>query len=206
MRHPWVLGITGASGAIYARRLLRCLLKSGREVHLVISPAGQQVIRQELQVELDLTRSPTDDWLGDAADLRGNLRYHGYQDLLAPIASGSFRTAGMIICPCSGGTLSAVAHGADQNLIHRAASVHLKERRQLILVPRETPLSLPFIENMRTAAIAGAVLLPAMPGFYHRPEVLGDLVDFVVARILDQADIEHTLGRRWSGGSNDADD
>jgi 4-hydroxy-3-polyprenylbenzoate decarboxylase len=103
----------------------------------------------------------------------------------------------MVVCPCSGGTLSAIAHGTDQNLIHRAASVHLKERRKLILVPRETPLSLPMIENMRTAALAGAVILPAMPGWYHRPQSLSDLVDFIVARILDQAEIEHALSRRW---------
>jgi 4-hydroxy-3-polyprenylbenzoate decarboxylase len=103
----------------------------------------------------------------------------------------------MIICPCSGGTLSAIAHGADQNLIQRSASVHLKERRKLILVPRETPLSLPMIENLRAATLAGAVILPAMPGWYHQPTSLDDLVDFVVARILDQADIPHQLSRRW---------
>jgi 4-hydroxy-3-polyprenylbenzoate decarboxylase len=108
----------------------------------------------------------------------------------------------MIICPCSGGTLSAIAHGADQNLIQRAASVHLKERRKLILVPRETPLSLPMIDNMRAATLAGAIVLPAMPGWYHRPTSLDELIDFVVARILDQAGIEHQLGRRWRDEDN----
>lgn len=197
MNLPWVVGVTGASGAVYARRLLQCLLQSNREVHLVISPAGQEVFAQELGLTLDLSAFRPEQLFGAEAIPTAGLRYHRYLDLLAPIASGSFRTAGMIICPCSGGTLSAIAHGTDQNLIQRAASVHLKERRKLILVPRETPLSLPLIENMRAATLAGAVILPAMPGWYHKPTSLNDLVDFVVARILDQADIPHSLSRRW---------
>jgi len=125
------------------------------------------------------------------------VRYHHYRDLLAPIASGSSRTSGMVVCPCSGGTLSGVAHGTSVNLIHRAADVHLKERRKLVLVPRETPLSMVQLDNLRRAAEAGAIVLPAMPGFYHGVQSLRDVVDFVVARVLDQLGVEHSLMRRW---------
>jgi 4-hydroxy-3-polyprenylbenzoate decarboxylase len=128
------------------------------------------------------------------------LHYFHHQDFMAPMASGSFLTGGMVICPCSGSTLSAVASGAGNNLIHRAAEVHLKERRKLILVPRETPLSLPHIDNMRRATEAGAVILPASPGWYHGPKNVSDLVDFVVARICDQLGVEHTLSKRWGHG------
>ncbi len=127
----------------------------------------------------------------------GTILYHHCQNLLAPIASGSFLTAGMVICPCSGSTLGAVVHGTGENLIHRAAGVHLKERRKLVVVPRETPLSTIQLENMRRAAEAGAVVLPAMPGFYHGVESIRDLVDFVVARVCDQLGVEHTLMHRW---------
>jgi 4-hydroxy-3-polyprenylbenzoate decarboxylase len=124
---------------------------------------------------------------------------------MAPIASGSFLTDGMVVCPCSGGTLAAIAHSMGTNLIHRAAEVHLKERRKLILVPRETPLSLPQLDNMKRATEAGAVVLPASPGFYHGPKSIDDLVDFVVARICDQLGVEQSLMRRWGeeGMSND---
>jgi 4-hydroxy-3-polyprenylbenzoate decarboxylase len=128
---------------------------------------------------------------------KGAVHYHHYRDLMASIASGSSRGAGMVICPCSGGTLSAVAHGTSENLIHRAADVHLKEQRKLILVPRETPLSLVQLDNMRRCVEAGAMVLPAMPGFYHGVRSLADVVDFVVARILDQLGVEHSLMRRW---------
>ena len=125
------------------------------------------------------------------------LRYCHYMDLAAPIASGSLLTDGMVICPCSCGTLSAIVHGSSANLIHRAAEVHLKERRRLILVPRETPLSLTHLENMQRAAAAGATVLPAMPGFYHRPKTVHDMVDFIVSRICDQLDVANQLVRRW---------
>jgi len=125
------------------------------------------------------------------------LRYCHYMDLAAPIASGSLLTDGMVICPCSCGTLSAIVHGASANLIHRAAEVHLKERRRLILVPRETPLSLTHLENMQRAAAAGATVLPAMPGFYHRPKTVHDMVDFIVSRICDQLGVANQLVRRW---------
>ena len=127
----------------------------------------------------------------------GVLCYHHYRDYMAPVASGSFLTNGMVICPCSSGTLSAIVHATSSNLIHRAAEVHLKERRKLVLVPRETPLSVIQLENMHRAAEAGAIVLPAMPGFYHGVTSIQDLVDFVVSRICDQLGVENGLIRRW---------
>ena len=199
MNHPLVLAITGASGAIYAVRLLEVLLASGQTVFLSISPAGKGVLETELGLKVDLER-----FAGDAlsrkrrVETSGEIRYCHYQDLMAPIASGSFLTGGMVVCPCSGGTLAAIAHSMGSNAIHRAAEVHLKERRKLILVPRETPLSLPQIENMRKVTEAGAVVLPASPGFYHGPKDIDDLVNFVVGRICDQLGVEHALMKRWA--------
>jgi len=193
---PIVMAITGASGAVYARRLLEVLLQDDREVHLAVSPSGRQVIQQELQVDIDLDDFEPGVLTRESAG-EGSLHYHRYHDFMAPIASGSHVTGGMVICPCSGTTLSAIANGASNNLIQRAAEVHLKERRKLILVPRETPLSLPHIENMKRCHEAGAVILPAMPGWYHGVESVSDLIDFIVARILDQLGIEHELIRRW---------
>ena len=228
---PVVMGITGASGAVYSVRLLEVLLAIGRDVHLSISPSGREVIRQELDLHVDLNdfqpgslllggeQNPSESSLAllqDAAGVstgdsnvlggvgpptrRGELHYHHFQDFLTSIASGSFLTAGMVICPCSGTTLSAIAAGAAGNLIQRAAEVHIKERRKLILVPRETPVSLLHIENMRRATEAGAVLLPASPGWYHGVKALRDLVDFVVARILDQLGVDNGLIQRWGEG------
>lgn len=128
---------------------------------------------------------------------QGEVVYHHYRDYRASVASGSAQTAGMVICPCSGGTLAAIATGQSQNLIHRAADVHLKERRKLILVPRETPLSSIALGNMKTLADAGVIILPAMPGFYHTPTTMQDLIDFVVARICDQLGVSHQLMQRW---------
>jgi 4-hydroxy-3-polyprenylbenzoate decarboxylase len=195
-----VVAITGASGAAYAVRLLEILLAVGRDVDFTISPAGQAVLREELGRTVALDAFRQDDLLSSSranSPRPGKLRYFHYQDLMAPIASGSYLTAGMVICPCSGGTLAAIAHALGTNLIHRAAEVHLKERRKLVLVPRETPLSLPQLDNMKRAAEAGAIVLPASPGFYHGAKSIGDLVDFVVARICDQLGVEHTLIRRW---------
>ncbi len=203
MPHPIVLAITGASGAVYARRLLEVLLRGDREVGLTISPSGAEVFRQELGVEMDLNSFRATDLLAGADELPGDVRYYHYQDYMSPLASGSSLTGGMVICPCSGSTLSGVAHGSSNNLIQRAADVHLKERRKLILVPRETPLSLVQLENMRLACQAGAVILPASPGWYHGVRSLDDLVDFVVARILDQLGIEHQLMHRWGEADDD---
>lgn len=196
MKHPLVLAITGASGAVYARRLLQVLLDSSHEIHLTISPSGQEVLRQELACKVDLDDFDAQSLLGETvADDR--LKYHRYNDYLTPIASGSFLTSGMVVCPCSGSTLSGIARAANSNLIQRAADVHLKERRKLVLVPRETPLSLPQLENMKLAHQAGAVILPASPGWYHGVRSPDDLVDFIVARILDQLEIDNSLIERW---------
>lgn len=204
--HPIILGITGASGAIYAVRLLEVLRTAGRDVHLSISTSGRDVIRQELMLNVDLDNFDANSLRLNAdsspapspqSPVPGSVHYYRQQDFMAPMASGSFLTAGMVICPCSGTTLSAVAAGAASNLIQRAAEVHLKERRKLILVPRETPLSLAHIDNMRRVTEAGAVVLPASPGWYHDARSIGDLVDFVVARICDQLGVEHALMKRW---------
>jgi 4-hydroxy-3-polyprenylbenzoate decarboxylase len=199
MTHPIILGITGASGTAYAVRLLEVLRAAGRDVHLSISPSGRDVIGQELKLDLDLDAFEASclRLRDSASDPRGDLQYYHYQNFMAPMASGSFLTAGMVICPCSGTTLSAVAAGAANNLIQRAAEVHLKERRKLIVVPRETPLSLAHIDNMRRVTEAGGVVLPASPGWYHDVQSVNDLVDFVVARICDQLGVEHKLAKRW---------
>jgi 4-hydroxy-3-polyprenylbenzoate decarboxylase len=215
---PLILAITGASGAVYAVRLLEVLVASGRDVHLMISPSGAAVIQQELQRTVNLDQfDPRSLLVVEGGPLRappghhaegmvgsgrrvespGQIIYHHYTDFMAPPASGSFLTGGMVVCPCSGSTLSAIAMGASNNLIQRAADVHLKERRKLILVPRETPLSLVHLDNMRRAVEAGAVILPAMPGWYHGVKSVQDVVDFVVARILDQLGFPHELMQRW---------
>lgn len=196
---PLVVAITGASGAVYAVRLLELLVHSGREMHLMISPSGAAVVKQELERTVSVDQFDLGALLSPAAAEKAGRQicYHHYADFMAPLASGSFLTGGMVVCPCSGSTLSGIAHGSSTNLIQRAADVHLKERRKLILVPRETPLSVIQIENMRRAAEAGAVVLPAMPGWYHGVQSVQDLVDFVVARILDQLAVPHTLVRRW---------
>ena len=228
MKKNFVIAITGASGVTYAIRLLDVLTAAGRDVHLSISSAAQAVLKQELDLTVDLDDfDPSMLMLGggherDDEKLRkvralagisseesnvlsvgsgepGRIRYYHYLDHGAPIASGSFVTDGMVVCPCSSGTLSAIAHGTSANLIHRSADVHLKERRKLILVPRETPLSLVQLDNMRRAAEAGAVILPAMPAFYHGVTSVHDLVDFIVARICDQLGIQNTLIKRWGG-------
>lgn len=196
-----VVAFTGASGAPYGMRLVEVLLRAGRGVHLTVSPAAAEVIQQELGVALRLPASEFDAraLFGPRANDPGfsRLHYHHFRDFRAGIASGSFLTAGMAICPCSLGTLAAVAHGVSGNLIHRAADVHLKERRKLVLVPRETPLGLIALRNMVAATEAGAVVLPAMPAFYTRPQSIADMVDFVVGRVCDQLGVEHGLSKRW---------
>jgi 4-hydroxy-3-polyprenylbenzoate decarboxylase len=189
-----VLGMTGASGAPYAVELLRTLTRAGRVVHLSISPSGAQVLREETGVEVSLTRFDPATF-GDLDASR--IIYHHHEDFRAGIASGSFLTAGMVVAPCSMSTLGSIAHGVTTNLITRAADVHLKERRKLILVPRETPLSLIHLENMAAVTRAGAVVLPAMPGWYHRPKTLDDLVRFVVSRICDQLGVPDVQAARW---------
>jgi 4-hydroxy-3-polyprenylbenzoate decarboxylase len=194
-----VLAVTGASGAPYGVRLLEILLRAGRTVHLTISPAGAEVIRHELDRTVRLDAFDPRDFFGPAADGLdlGGLRYHHHLDFGAGIASGSFLTAGMAICPCSMGTVAAVAHGTSANLIQRAADVHLKERRKLVLVPRETPLGLVQLRNLALVAEAGAVVLPAMPAFYTRPRSVQEMIDFVVGRVCDQLGVAHDLLKRW---------
>lgn len=212
-----MVAITGASGAVYAVRLLDVLLQQGKTVCLSISPSGAAVLEQELGLAVKLDRfRPEDLGLGISGPIgervpllagcgetsnpqAGELRYCHWQDFMAAPASGSFLTGGMAICPCSGTTLSAIATGSAGNLIQRAAEVHLKERRPLVLVPRETPISLTHIDNMRRACEAGAVILPASPGWYHGVGSLADLVDFVVGRICDQLGVHNALIRRWGG-------
>src|SRR5437667_3067240 len=194
-----VLAMTGASGAPYGVRLLEVLLQAGRTVHLVLSPSGIEVIKQELDRVVSAGKFNLADLLGDAAAKAapGQVRHYHHMDFRAGMASGSFPTAGMVVCPCSMGTAAAIAHGLSQNLIHRAADVHLKEKRKLILVPRETPLHVLQLRNLAACAEAGAVVLPAMPAFYTRPQSLQDAIDFIVGRICDQLGVEHQLFPRW---------
>lgn len=199
---PIVVALTGASGAAYGLRLVEVLLRAGRTVHFTLSPAAVQVLDTETDVRVKLAETEFDPAAllgpGAAAELDlTKLKYHQFRNFGAGIASGSFRTAGMAVCPCSMGTLAALAHGHSENLIHRAADVHLKERRKLVLVPRETPLGLVQLRNMVSVTEAGAVVLPAMPGFYNRPRELVDLIDFVVGRVCDQLGVPHDLHRRW---------
>ncbi len=194
-----VVAFTGASGSPYGLRLVEVLLRAGHNVHLTISTAAVEVLEAEAGRTVQLGAdafNPTALFGPRAIDVT-RLHYHHFRDFRAGIASGSFLTGGMVICPCSLGTLAAVAHGISENLIHRAAEVHLKERRRLVLVPRETPLGLIALKNMVAVTEAGAVVLPAMPAFYTRPQSLADMVDFVVGRICDQLGVEHGLVRRW---------
>lgn len=200
-----VVALTGASGAVYGVRLLEVLLRARRQVHLTLSPAASQVIEQELGLKVDLTRFSAAALLGTNVDTTG-LHYHDYRDFRAGIASGSFRTAGMAVCPCSMGTVGAIAHGLSQNLIHRAADVHLKERRRLVLVPRETPFNLVQLRNLTICCEAGAIVLPAMPAFYTMPKTLSDAVDFVVGRVCDVLGVEHRLLPRWGEAELERDE
>lgn len=192
---PIVVGITGASGAPYAVRLLQQLTAAHRSVSLIVSKYGQRLLETEAGI-------------GSIDELRTAVGKEGWDSCVetfsnddrgAPPASGSAVTAGMIVCPCSMGTLSAISVGASRSLIERAADVTLKEKRKLILVPRETPLSAIHLGNMLRATRAGAVVMPASPGFYHRPKQISDLVDFVVARMLDHLGVEQRLVKPWEG-------
>jgi len=192
---PIVVGITGASGAPYAVRLLQQLVAAHRPVSLIVSKYGMRLLETESGIDsIDALR----DFVGKH-DWDSCIETFSNEDRGARPASGSALTAGMIVCPCSMGTLSAIAVGASRSLIERAADVTLKERRKLVLVPRETPLSAIHLGNMLRLTRAGAVVMPASPGFYHRPQQVSDLVDFVVARMLDQLGVEQTLVKRWEG-------
>ncbi len=196
MVRRWVVGITGASGAPYGVKLCRELLAAGIHVHLVISDAGWRVLKEELGWDA----SRRQDALAAAfegAVLAGKLTYHPLNDIGASIASGSFRAEGMVIIPCSMGSLSAIASGASTNLLTRAADVMLKEGRPLLLVPRETPLSAIHLENMLKLARLGVRIIPAMPAFYNGPQTVEDIVGFLVGKVMDSMGIAHNLFRRW---------
>ena len=192
------LALSGASGMAYGLRLLECLIQADLRVYLLLSQAAHIVAKQELGVTLPARASDLEKQLSSGMQARdGQLRVFGREDWNAPVASGSNPADAMVVCPCSMGTLAAIAHGLSDNLIERAADVMLKENRRLILVPRETPFSTLHLENMLTLSRMNAVILPANPGFYHRPQTIEGVVDFIVARILDQLDIEHALMARW---------
>jgi 4-hydroxy-3-polyprenylbenzoate decarboxylase len=192
------LAWTGASGLPYGLRLLECLLAGGHRVHLLYSAAAQTVARQEMALDLPSRPAETEALLRQRfAGLPGTLAVHGRESWFSPMASGSNPPDAMIVCPCTMGCLAAIAQGLADNLIERAADVVLKEGRPLVLVPRETPLSVIHLENMLRLARAGAVILPPAPGFYHHPKSVEDLVDFVVARVLDRVGIPHQLMARW---------
>ena len=192
------LAMTGASGAQYGLRLLECLLEADVQVYFLISEAAHIVIEAETDMELPRDEDELEIFLVSYFDTEpGQLRVFGKKDWFSPVASGSASPVSTVICPASGGTLSAIANGASNNLIERAADVAIKERRQLILVPREMPLSEIHLDNMRTLARLGATIMPASPGFYQRPQSVEDMVDFVVARILDHLGVAQGLLSRW---------
>lgn len=192
------LAMTGASGAAYGLRLLDCLLQAQCRVYFLISEAARTVIRMEVGIELPASTEALESFLVERYQAQpGQVRVFSSMDWLAPPASGTGGKIPMVICPASGGVISALATGASTNLIQRAGDVAIKERRPLILVPREMPASPIHLENQLKLAQLGATIMPASPGFYQNPQTLDDLVDFVVARILDQLDIPHTLLARW---------
>lgn len=192
------VGITGASGAIYGIRLVQELLKSGFKVHLIVTEAGWQVFKEELLLETSDRERLLNELFPQAV---GKLHYHTLRDFTAPIASGSYRNEGMVIIPCSMGTLSGIANGASGNLLERTADVMLKEGRNLILVPRETPFNQIHLENMLKVSKVGGKVIPAMPGFYQLPKTIDDLVNFVVGKVLDNIGVDHQLFTRWGDES-----
>ena len=195
------LALTGASGMPYGLRLLECLLAAGCRVQLLYSQVASIVARQEMNEDLPARASEAQALLRERyAALPGQLDVYGREEWFAPVASGSNPPDAMIVCPCTMGTLAAIAQGLANNLIERAADVALKEGRLLVLVPRETPFSTLHLENMLRLARAGAVILPPSPGFYQRPQSVAEIVDFVVARVLDQLQVPHRLLAPWGEG------
>ncbi|MBM3450678.1 MAG: UbiX family flavin prenyltransferase [Armatimonadetes bacterium] len=195
-----VVGLTGASGAAYALGFLRATCALGWEAKVIASPSAVDVFQMETDVRLGETPRQTAGALREALGLAPDdprIEVYDHKNFAAPVSSGSYRTAGMIVVPCTAGTLGGIAAGTSQNLIERAAEVTLKEARRLVLVVRETPFSAVQLENMLRLARAGAIVLPANPGFYHRPQRIEDLVDFIVARALDAFAIDHEIGKRW---------
>ena len=186
-----VVGVSGASGVQYARRLIECLCDAGVDVHLVVTPNGRRLFRDELGI----TEVSPQTLLGRESD---RLTMYAYRDVGLKLASGSFRTDGMLVCPCSSNTLASIATGLAGNLLDRAVAVTLKERRRLIVVPREMPMSRIHLLNALRLSEAGAIICPACPGFYMQPTTVGDLVDFVIGRLLDLMDVPHQLNTQWA--------
>ncbi|MFC0188538.1 UbiX family flavin prenyltransferase [Fictibacillus aquaticus] len=190
----FTVGITGASGAVYGVRLVQELLRAGHKVHMMVTEAGWQVFREELGWNTeDRDKLIEEHFKTDS----GLLHYHTLRDFNAPVASGSYQNDGMVIIPCSMGTLSGIAHGASGNLLERTADVMLKEGRKLVVVPRETPLNRIHLENMLKVTDAGGKILPAMPAFYQLPKTMDDLVNFLVGKVLDSLGVQHELFTRW---------
>lgn len=198
---PLIVGVTGASGLIYAVRTLKHVLNADGVVDLVASKASQMVWQAESGIHMPLDPKKQEMFWRDQADVptAGKLRCHPWGDVGATIASGSYRAAGMVVIPCSMSTVGRLAAGLSSDLLERAADVQLKEGRKLVVVPRETPFSLIHLRNLTTLAEAGARIVPAIPAWYHQPQTIDDLVDFVVARALDQLDIDCVPMNRWQG-------
>ncbi|MEE9492232.1 MAG: flavin prenyltransferase UbiX [Gammaproteobacteria bacterium] len=195
---PIAVAITGASGAVYALRLMHCLVEAGETLYIMVSKPGQIVINMETDLSLPARPADICKVLTEFLQAQsGQLRVFGSQEWTAPVASGTSVPRAMVVCPCTTGTLANIANGASINLIDRAADVVIKEGRKLVLVPRETPFSAIHLENMLKLSRLGVVILPPSPGFYQQPETIDDLVDFVVSRILDQLDIDNNLSPRW---------
>ena len=192
------VALTGASGMAYGLRLIECLVQAGAQVGLLYTQAAHVVAKQELDLVLPGRATDAEHYFTERYHAApGQLRAYGREDWYAPVASGSNPGDAMVICPCSMGTLASIAAGLSENLIERAADVMLKEKRKLVLVPRETPFSSLHLENMLRLSQAGAVILPANPGFYHRPQQIEALIDFIVARVLDHIAVPHALLARW---------
>lgn len=186
----FVIGITGASGSIYAIRLIEELLKKGVFVHIICTENGKKVMKFETSIDLD-------DWVKELENKYAHIKLEDINNLFSGIASGSYKFDSMIILPCSMGTLAEISNGFAKNLLCRAADVALKENRRLIIVPRETPLNAIHLENMLKLSRLGVSILPAMPGFYHKPQSIEDLINFIVGKILDSVSIENTLFKKW---------
>lgn len=195
---PIILAMTGASGADYGLRLMQCLLQAGYPVYLLLSKAAQLVLATETELDVPGRPAEIEKFFNTLYQVEpGLLSVYDREQWTSPVASGSHKAQSMVVCPCTTGTMSSIACGSSDNLIERAADVMLKERRQLIMVVRETPLSSIHLENMLRLSQAGATMMPANPGFYHKPQTINDIVDFMVARILDHLGVEHQLLPRW---------
>lgn len=202
-KSPVILAMTGASGADYGLRLLQCLLDAEYPVYLLLSKAAQLVLATETDLDVPGRPAEIEKFFSELYKARqGLLSVYGREQWTSPVASGSHTAHSMVVCPCTTGTMSSIACGTSDNLIVRAADVMLKERRQLIMVVRETPLSSIHLENMLRLSQAGATIMPANPGFYYKPQGINEIIDFMVARILDHLSVEHNLLPRWGLDEN----